>query len=116
MVARKLNNFTFYMWKVYVCAQSLSWVQLCDLMSNSVACQAPLSMGFSRNGLLYPSSGDLPNPGIKPRSPALVGRFLTTEPPGKPLAQISLVQSSSGVSFKSLTTHFKPFTFAQETV
>ena len=73
------------MWKVYVCAQSLSWVQLCDLMSNSVACQAPLSMGFSRNGLLYPSSGDLPNPGIKPRSPALVGRFFTTQPVWKPL-------------------------------
>ena len=70
MVARKLNNFTSYMWKVYVCAQSLSWVQLCKLMSNSVACQAPLSMGFSRNGLLYPSPGDLPDPGIKLKSPA----------------------------------------------
>ena len=41
----------------------------------TVACQAPLSMGFSRqeywSGLLFPSPGDLPNPGIKPRSPAL---------------------------------------------
>ena len=37
--------------------------------------QAPLSMGFSRqqywSGLPFPSPGDLPNPGIKPRSPAL---------------------------------------------
>ena len=63
------------MWKVYVCAQSLSWVQLCDLMSNSVACQAPLSMGFSRNGLLYPSSGDLPNSEIEPSSHALAAGF-----------------------------------------
>ena len=41
----------------------------------TVAYQAPLSMGFSRqeywNRLPFPSPGDLPNPGIKPRSPAL---------------------------------------------
>ena len=41
----------------------------------TVACWAPLSMEFSRqeywNGLPFPSPGDLPNPGIKPRSPAL---------------------------------------------
>ena len=41
----------------------------------TAAPQAPLSMGFSRqeywSGLLFPSPGDLPNPGIKPRSPAL---------------------------------------------
>ena len=73
------------MWEVYVCAQSLSWVQLCDLMSNSVAFQAPLSMGFSRNGLLYPSTEDLSNPEFKPKSPTLVGRFFTTEPVWKPL-------------------------------
>ena len=33
--------------------------------------------------LLLPPPGDLPNPGVKPISPALVGRFLTTESPGK---------------------------------
>ena len=41
----------------------------------TVACQAPLSMGFSRqecwSGLPFPSPGDLPDPGVKPRSPAL---------------------------------------------
>ena len=41
----------------------------------TVAYQVPLSMGFSRqeyrNGLPFPSPGDLPNPGIEPRSPAL---------------------------------------------
>ena len=51
----------------------------------TVACQAPLSMGFSRqeywSGLLFPSPGDLPNPGIKPTSPA--GEFFATAPCGK---------------------------------
>ena len=54
----------------------------------TVACQAPLSIGFSRQeywcGLPFPSPGDLPDPGIKPTSPALTGRFFTTEPPGNP--------------------------------
>ena len=52
-----------------------------------VAHQAPLSMGFSRqedwSGLPFPSPGDLPRPGTEPTSPALAGRFLTSEPPGK---------------------------------
>ena len=50
--------------------------------------QAPPPMGFSRqeywSGLPFPSPGDLPNPGIKPRSPALQADALTSEPPGKP--------------------------------
>ena len=37
-----------------------------------------------RNGLPFPSPGDLPDPGIKLISPALAGRFFITEPPGKP--------------------------------
>jgi len=50
--------------------------------------KAPLSMGFPReeycNGLPFPSSGDLPDPGIKPESPsAMAGRFFTIVPPGK---------------------------------
>ena len=51
----------------------------------TVACQAPLSMGFFRkeywSGLLFPPPGDLPSPGIQPVSlacPALAGRFFTT--------------------------------------
>ena len=47
-------------------------------------------MRFSRqeywSGLPCPPPWDLPHPGIKPISPALQGRFITTEPPGKPLA------------------------------
>ena len=48
--------------------------------------QAPSSMGFPRqeywSGLLFPSPGDLPNPGIEPKSPALAGGFFTAEPYG----------------------------------
>ena len=53
----------------------------------TVACQAPLSMGFSRqeywSGLPFPSPGDLPNPGIKLRSPTLQADALTSAPPGE---------------------------------
>ena len=52
-----------------------------------VAYQAPPSVGFSRqeywSGLPFPSPGDLPNPGIEPRSPALPADALPPEPPGK---------------------------------
>ena len=54
----------------------------------TVARKAPLSMEFPReqywNGLPFPSPEDLPDPGIELTSPALAGRFFTTEPPGKP--------------------------------
>ena len=68
-------------------AQSLSYVLL-FVTPRTVACQAPLSMGFLRqeywSRLPFPSPGDLPDSGIKPTSPALAGGFFTTEPPGKP--------------------------------
>ena len=54
----------------------------------TVAHQVPLLMGFPRQeywtGLPFPSLGNLPDPGIEPRSPALVGGFFTTQPLGKP--------------------------------
>ena len=60
----------------------------------TVAHQAPLSMGFSGqehwSGLPFPSPGDLPDPGIKPRSPALQADTLTSKPPGKPLDMTTL--------------------------
>ena len=56
-----------------------------------MACQAPLSMGFSKQeywrGLPFPSPGDLPDPGIESMSLAslaLAGGFFTTAAPGKP--------------------------------
>ena len=52
--------------------------------------QAPLSMGFSRqgywSGLPFPAPGDLPDPGVKPGSPALQADSLPTELPGKSLS------------------------------
>ena len=64
--------------------------QLCPTLCPwTVARQAPLSMGFSRqkywSGLPFPSPGDLPDPGIEPRSPALQKDSLLSEPPGKPI-------------------------------
>ena len=56
----------------------------------TVACQASLSVGFSRqeywNGLPCPSPGDPPILGIEPGSPALQADALPTEPQGKPKA------------------------------
>ena len=61
----------------------------------AVARQSPLSMGFSGqeywSGLLFPSPGDLPNPGIEPRSPespTLQADSFTTEPSWKPPIRI----------------------------
>ena len=85
------NNLTYLeiFWRRYKLPRLLFWEHLSgdcggDLVAKScltlaipwtVACKAPLSMVFSRkehwNGLPFPSPGDLPNPGIKPRSPAL---------------------------------------------
>ena len=63
----------------------------------TVVRQAPLSVGFSRqeywSGLPFPTPGDLPNPESEPASPALAGRFFTTEPPGK-LQFLYFVKSS----------------------
>ena len=61
-------------------------VCVCQLLSRATpwaaACQAPLSMGFSRQGywsdLPFPSPGNLPDPGIEPRSPALQADSLPT--------------------------------------
>ena len=64
--------------------KSLSSVQLFVTLW-TVAHQAPMSMGFSRqeywSGLPFPSPGDLPNPGIEPRSPALQADALSSESP-----------------------------------
>ena len=70
-----------------------STVRVCSVMSDSVTPQTvthqtPLSRAFSRqeywSGLPFPTAGYLPNPGIKPVSPASADDFFTTVPPGKP--------------------------------
>ena len=60
----------------------------------TVAHQAPLFMKFPRqeywSWLPFPSPRDLPKPGIEPASPALAGRFFTTESAGKPVVLSTL--------------------------
>ena len=65
-------------------------------------------MGFSRpeywSGLPFPSPGDLPNTGIEASSPALAGRFFTTEPPEKPLYKITV--NINHIMYAKLLAHF----------
>ena len=74
------------------CTCTQSCPTLCDLWT--LACQAPLSVGFSRqeywSGLPFPPPGDLPNPGLEPVSPTLAGGFVTTVLSGKPEPRKSL--------------------------
>ena len=63
-------------------------------------------MGFSRqeywSGFPFPSPGDLPDPGIEPRSPVLQADALPTEPPGKPICMLK------GSSFLILSSLWQP--------
>ena len=63
----------------------------------TVACQVPLSVGFSRqeywNGLPSPPPGNLPNPGIEPASLALAGVFFTTRATCEVLREFAKIQS-----------------------
>ena len=58
----------------------------------TVVCQGPLSMGFSRqeqwSGLPWPPPGDLPNPGMEPRSPPFQADSLPPEAPVKPILRV----------------------------
>ena len=65
--------------------------QLCPTLvtAQTLTCQAPLSMEFFKqeywSGWPFPPTGNLPNRGIEPASPAAAGGSFTTEPPGKPI-------------------------------
>ena len=58
-------------------------------------CQAPLSMGTLQARILEwvpcPPLGDLPNPGMEPRSPTLQEGSLLSEPPGKPIMVVTQI-------------------------
>ena len=79
----------------------------------TVAHQAPLSMEFSRHkywsGLPFPSSGDLPNPGLEPGSPALQADSLPSEPPGKPkrVRDLSIYEMERAMATHSSTLAWK---------
>ena len=85
-----------YIYIIYVCVcmYICIYIYIVKLLSHvcllvtpwTVAHQAPPSMEFSRqeywSGLPFPSPGDLPDPGVKPGSPALQADALPSEPPG----------------------------------
>ena len=107
----KINNFfsvfTISTQELKVKVKLLSCIRF-SVTPQTVACQVPLSMGFSRqeywSGLLFPSPGDLPNPAIKPGSPvspALAGRFFTTEPPGKSLYKCRIQRQNQVFTYVS---------------
>ena len=93
----KIYSFNFH--NNLKCYAVLSLIQL-FVTPWTVAHQAPHPWEFSRqgywSGLPFPTPGDLPNPGIKPRSPMLQVDSLPAEPPGKPkntaVGSLSLLQ------------------------
>ena len=81
-----ISNLKKILWNGICC-----WVaKLCLTLSDLMNCSPPGSsvhrilQARTLNGLLFPTPGDLPNPGIRLMSPALAGRFFTAEPPRKP--------------------------------
>ena len=80
------------MYTLHACVLSSFCLVQLFVTLGTVAYQSPVSVEFSReeywSGLSCPRLGDLLNSGIKLvslTSPALTGRFFTTEPPGKPI-------------------------------
>ena len=76
-------------------SESVNPLVVCPTLCSPECCiahQAPLSMEFSRqeyrSRFPFPSPGDLPKPGMEPRSPALQADSLLSGPPGKPLSMI----------------------------
>ena len=96
----KTSSLSSHLSGAHVHAKLLqSWVQL-FVTPWTEACQAPLSMGFSRqqywSGLPCPPPGELPDPGIKPtslKSPALADGFFITSTPGKPNLCVNVLQN-----------------------
>ena len=82
----------------------------------TIACQAPLSMGFPRqeywSGLPFPSPGDLPNPGIKPMSPALAsGGALPLCHQGSPIVGLAKwVQKGEWMTFTRIALRVNIYT------
>ena len=77
-----------------------------------VAYQAPSSVEFSRqeywSGLQFPFPGNIPDPGIKPRSPTLQADALPSEPSGKPALKDSATATATAKSLQSCPTLCDP--------
>ena len=102
-----------HMSEPFGCVHSLSRVQL-FATPWTVAHQAPLCMGFSRqehwSGLPFPSAGDLPDLGFEPRSRTLQADTLPSEPPGKSSFKVRETKtniSQALVCFRGLTSTIK---------
>ena len=98
------------MWYIFILSHCHVWL---FVMPWSVARQASLSMGFSRqeywSGLPFPPLAHLPNPGIEPTSPvspALAGGFFTTEPPEKPCPTFTCNPSPTRNTLTCLLIYF----------
>ena len=80
----------------------------------TVAHQAPMYMGFPRqeywSELPFPSPGDLSNPGIEPKSPALQADSLPSEPPGKPVTRYEFLQINKSIKQKQIKISLKIYT------
>ena len=94
------------------------WCHSVVSVSNPTAHQAPLSMAFPRQEhrsvFPFPSPGDLPNPGIEPKSLALVGRFFTTETPEKPLCCVLCLVAQSSLNLCNPMDCSQPGSSVQE--
>ena len=88
-ITRKVFGSIRYKNVYYVFSElKMKVTQSYPTVCHPVDSQAPLSMELSRqeywSGLPCPSPGNLPNPGVEPKSSALQADFLPPEPPGKP--------------------------------
>ena len=105
---REMETITTVKMNISLCVLSrFSHIQL-FATSWTIACQAPLSMGLPWqeywSGLPCPPLGDLPNPAIKPSSPALQADSSPAEPLGKPM-NLSVTQKCFLVPFSDLFLH-----------
>ena len=84
-------------WKQCCCLVA----KLCPIFCGLMDCSPPgssiheISQARILEWLPFPSPGHLPDPGLKPTSPGLAGRFFTSEPPGKLESNIADIQMSS---------------------
>ena len=84
--------FNFFNWRIIALQNLVTKLCLTLVTSWTAACQAPLSMRFPRqeywNGLPFPSSGELSNPGTEPTSPALQVDFLLLSHQWSPILKV----------------------------
>ena len=99
LVIEKILFMLVFLTSPHIISCIIMSIQECSVMSESMDCsrQITLSVGFSRleykSGLPFPPPGDLPNPGTKPVSSALAGRFFATELPEKPNNTYPLIKN-----------------------